>query len=114
MSAVKYIERKNGDKYPVRYDVNALCQFEDLTGGKSLLNGLADFDVRYMRALVYVGLACGHSFEEKAFKLSMLDVGKWDDLIKQVFPQCMKICREMMPQDEEGKDVKGEGKEPGE
>lgn len=113
MSAVKYITRKNGDKYPVRYDVNALCQFEDLTGGKSLLNGLGDFDVRYMRALVYVGMVCGHEYDDKKLKLSMLDVGRWDDMIKNIFPQCMAICKEMMPAEvEESKP--GEEVKPGE
>lgn len=111
MSAVKYIERKNGEKYPVRYDVNALCQFEDLTGGKSLIYGLASFDVRYIRALVYVGLICGHEFDEKKCKLSINDVGKWDDLIKHIFPQCTAILKEMMPQEEE---KPGEEKPPGE
>ena len=113
MSAVKYIKRENGESYPVRYDVNALCHFEEISGGKSLLTGMTGFDVRCMRALVYVGLSCGHEFEKKDFLMTPSDVGRWDDMIKTVFPQCMKIMKEMTAK-EGKKDKSGEGKKPGE
>jgi hypothetical protein len=112
MSAVKYITRENGEKYPVRYDVNALCQFEEISGGKTLLSGTVGFDVRCMRALVYVGLVCGHEFEKKDFLLTPLDIGRWDDMMK-VTAQCTAILNEMIfGVKQKGK--KGEDKKPGE
>ena len=109
MSAVKYITRDNKEIYPIRYDVNAFCQFEEISGGKSLINGTDNFDMRCIRALVFVGLACGHEFNGKEFKLRPYDIGKWDDLISTVFPQCAAVLKEMGPTKEEKKTSEASG-----
>lgn len=106
MSAVQYIKRENGESYPVRYDVNALCHFEEISGGKSLINGTDGFDVRCIRALIFVGLYCGHEFTKQEFKLTPLDIGRWEDLIKTVFPQCSKILKDMSGKQKEGEEAK--------
>jgi len=72
MQTVKHITVA-GVSYPVRYDVNALCEFEELTG-MSLLQR-PRLDMRSMRALVFVGLKSGHQFEEKEFDKTLEDVG---------------------------------------
>lgn len=86
MSAVKYVDI-NGESMPVRYDVNALCLFEDLTG-RSLLKGLKasigpdgkpqiDLTTKELRAIVFVGLKSGARFDKKEFKHNIEDVGEW-------------------------------------
>lgn len=102
MSAVKYIKRENGESYPCRYDVNALCHFEEVSGGKSLINGEVGVDVKWMRALVYVGLYCGADFTNREFKLTPLDIGRWEDFF-HVFGQCLEVYK---------KQNEGEKKEP--
>jgi hypothetical protein len=81
MSAVKHIE-VNGQSYPVRYDINALCEFEDITG-KSLISGIGETDIRSIRALVFVGLKSGHDFHYKGitkFTHTINEVGQWLNL----------------------------------
>jgi hypothetical protein len=97
MSAVKQIE-VNGQSYPVRYDINALCEFEDITG-KSLITGIGETDVRSIRALVYVGLKSGHSFHYKGvtkFTHSIEEVGQWLDLQNGVVGKFMEALSESL------------------
>lgn len=97
MSAFREVE-VNGQKYPVRYDMNALCEFEDITG-KSLIKGMVDSDVRCIRALVYVGLKCGHDFKQKGvtkFTHSINDVGQMLDLTSGVVNRFMEVLNESL------------------
>lgn len=106
MQPVKYIKRANGESYPCRYDINAMCHFEEISGGKSLANGASNIDVRWMRALIYAGLFCGADFtNKKDFLLTPLDIGRWEDF-KDVFAQCLTVFKEM-----NGKNDDGEKKE---
>lgn len=97
MSAVKNIE-VNGQSYPVRYDMNALCEFEDITG-KSLLSGMGEVDMRSLRALIYVGLKSGHNFQSKGvtkFTHSIDDVGQWIDLTSGIGEKFMEVLHESL------------------
>lgn len=102
MSAVKQVEI-DGKKYPVRYGMNAYCEFEEITG-KSLISGFAYMDVRSIRALIYTGLKAGHKFEydgNKPFDKTIEDVGEMVDLKSNVFKQCMDILHESLGLDKE-------------
>lgn len=87
--AVKSIE-VNGQLYPIRYDMNALIEFEDITG-KSLLNGLSEEEaksIKVLRALAFVGLKSGHYFEKQGkekFPHTLEDVGSWFDISDSSF-----------------------------
>lgn len=70
-AAVKQIEI-SGKHYPVRYDVNALCDYEEITGREIWDKKLG---LKEIRALVYVGLKAGHAFEQRPFNLTLTDVG---------------------------------------
>jgi hypothetical protein len=97
MSAVKQIE-VNGQLYPVRYDVNALCEFEDITG-KSLITGVGETDLRAMRALVYVGLKSGHDFQYKGvtrFTHTISEVGQWLNLTDGTVGKFMEALHESL------------------
>jgi len=93
MSAVKEIEI-DGKKYPVRYDLNAICEFEDLTG-KSLLAGDMKEglrDPKALRALVFVGLKCGHRYangKDVKFEMDIEDVGSLLGLVDGTFTKFM-------------------------
>lgn len=96
MSAYKTVSF-GGKSYPVRYDVNALCDFEDLSG-KSLVNGSIDMDIRCLRALVYVGLKCGHNFTNKTekFPLSLQDVGEMVSLNDDTMKNFMAVLEDSL------------------
>lgn len=101
MSAVKYVKRNNGESYPVRYEINAYCHFEDITG-KNLVHLIQNpelFDFRAIRAMVFVGIVYGHEFAKKQCQITVQDVGRWDDAM-DAFVQCMSILKEQSPQNE--------------
>jgi hypothetical protein len=78
MLTVKEIE-VNGQKFPVRYDLNALCELEELTG-YNMLDGSMQFNMRSLRGLAYVGLKHGHRYQHNntsQFTKSLDDVGTW-------------------------------------
>lgn len=69
----------NGQKFPVRYDINALGELEHLTG-QNTLDGSMKFDIRALHALAYVGLKCGHKFQHRdtsKFDKSLEQLGEW-------------------------------------
>jgi hypothetical protein len=69
----------HGSKYPVRYDINAFAEYEELTG-KSFASILSPMDMKSLRALAFVGLKYGHSHaHNKVTKLdkSIDDIGTW-------------------------------------
>lgn len=69
----------NGAKYPVRYDVNSLAEYEDLTG-KSFITIFQTMDIRGLRALAFVGLKCGHTHHYNKvtqFNKSLIECGEW-------------------------------------
>lgn len=75
---VKFIDI-GGEKRPVRYSVNALIEFEDLTGLNILSAGsVIDFrELKTLRALAFVGLKHGARAEKKQFDIVLEDVGDW-------------------------------------
>lgn len=110
MSAVKYIKRKNGESYPIRYEVNAYCHFEDITGKNlvSVISNVQNFDFRSIRAMILVGILYGSQYANKECLLTLVDIGRWDDCM-EVFGQCMEILRDQSPQNKEGeKEASGE------
>jgi hypothetical protein len=113
MSAVKQVEI-NGKSYPVRYDINALCEFEELTG-KSLINGKVEFDLKGIRAMVYVGLKSGHCFNNKSeFQHTIQEVGSWLNLTDGTFNKFMGALNESVGFDTESTEENKEGEKPGE
>lgn len=78
---IKYIEI-GGTKRPVRYNNNALEEFEELTG-LSVMDGLKLTKVKHLKALAYCGLK--HGFLEvcdysKDFPETLQTVGRWLDI----------------------------------
>lgn len=69
----------NGTKFPVRYDVNALSEFETITG-KNYFDAIQNPDMNTFRGLAYVGLKCGHEFNNQGlvpFNKTLQEVGRW-------------------------------------
>jgi ABC-type thiamine transport system substrate-binding protein len=69
-----------GQKRPVKYNINALIEFEELTGIDVVagLDAKALAKIKNMRALAFVGLKHGHLENSKEpFPFSIDDVGKW-------------------------------------
>jgi hypothetical protein len=67
-----------GEKYPVRYDVNALGEFELITGENTLDGSIKQFNIRMLHALAYVGLKHGHLYQNKTpFTKSHAELGAW-------------------------------------
>jgi hypothetical protein len=109
MSPVKYLKRANGESYPVRYEVNAYCDFEDITG-KNLVRLIENpelFDFRSIRAMVFVGIVYGHEYAKKQCQITLKDVGRWEDAM-DAFVQCMGILKEQSPQNEGKPESQGE------
>jgi hypothetical protein len=105
MSAIKQI--KIGERsYPVRYDINALCEFEEITG-KSLINGSLDMDLRCLRALMYVGMKCGQSYANplEKFPLSLPQVGAMVELKGDMMKLFMEVLQESLGVKNEGQDL---------
>jgi hypothetical protein len=78
---VKQIEI-GGELRPVHFSINALIEFEELTG-TDMLNGgtMVDFrSLKKLRALTYVGLKYGARNEGKEFKHTQDEVGDWLNL----------------------------------
>lgn len=75
---VKFIDI-GGEKRPVRYSVNALIEFEEMTGLNILSAGsVIDFrELKTLRALAFVGLKHGARAEKKQFDIVIEDVGDW-------------------------------------
>lgn len=68
-----------GERRPVKYTVNALLEFEELTGLEIL--GTIDQNqfgkLKNMRALAFVGLKHGAKAENKEVDFKLEDVGDW-------------------------------------
>lgn len=78
MLTVKEVEISS-QRFPVRYDINALGELESLTG-QNTLNGEMNFDIRCMHALAYVGLKHGHKYQYNnvtQFGKTLEEVGAW-------------------------------------
>jgi hypothetical protein len=109
---LKYINV--GDrKYPCRYDINALCQIEALTG-KSFISGVADISITIGRAIVFAGLSCGARFNKEKFKYTIDDIGEWEDFLTGVLPQCVAVLNESLGVTEETKSSDEKADKPGE
>lgn len=109
----------NDKSYPVRFDVNSLCEFEEITG-RSLLTKSVSVDLRFVRALVYVGLKGGHSYQEgKRFEQTLESIGlligehvKKHGSIEGVLSKFLPVLQECLGVKSE--DSKQAGDEPGE
>jgi hypothetical protein len=103
----------NDQKFPVRYDMNALCELEELTG-QNTLNGTMKFDMKCLRALAYVGLKHGHRYQHAGksdFDKTLEGVGSWMDVkFLKLFPP---ILFEFTNGDQETKE-ENKSEEPGE
>lgn len=81
---LKYIEI-GGQKRPVRYNHNALEEFEELTGLSMLEDGIVDGlkKVKVQKALAFCGLKHGF-LESTDYKgevpFTLQDVGRWLDV----------------------------------
>lgn len=79
---LKYIEI-GGQQRPVRYNQNALEEFEVLTG-LSVLDGLTFKKVGHVKALAFCGLKHGYleskDYKEDAIPFTITDVGRWLDM----------------------------------
>jgi hypothetical protein len=79
MSAIKHI-KFGGISAPIRFDVNAYCEFEEITK-RSLINGFVFMDFSAIRALYYVALKCGFKFENnQGYKKTIEEVGECIDI----------------------------------
>jgi hypothetical protein len=71
----------NGAQYPIRYDVNALSEYEEITGKSfvTIFSEENDMGIRALFALAYVGMKCGHNFQNKIipFSQSREQLGGW-------------------------------------
>lgn len=66
-----------GEERPVKYTLNAVIEFEELTG-IDVTKGSPDFArIASMRALAFVGLKHGAKVEKKEFNHTLEDVGEW-------------------------------------
>lgn len=90
---MRYIQL-GGEKRPIRFTVNAIMEFEDLTGLDIMtIEGQSKMEsVRNVRALAFVGLKSGFKkeFPNKDVPFSIDDVGDWLDtenieLVKNAF-----------------------------
>jgi hypothetical protein len=75
---VKHIEI-GGKSRPVLYSINALIEFEELTG-HDMLNTSLNMDLRSLkklRALAFVGLKYGAKHEGLTEKIELDTVGDW-------------------------------------
>jgi hypothetical protein len=69
----------NGAKFPVRYDVNAWVEYENIVS-KSFTSIFEPMNITNSRALAYVGLKCGHSYHFNKitqFNKSIEEVGEF-------------------------------------
>lgn len=113
MSPTKAIDI-NGQVYPVRYDVNSYCEFEEITG-RSLINGFAYMDVRSIRALVFVGMKSGHKFQFQGnipFNKTLDEVGELIDLKSGMLKNFISALHDSLGITPE--DLKKENEKPGE
>lgn len=113
MLTVKQVDI-NGQTFPVRYDMNALCELEELTG-QNTLSGTLTFDMKCLRALAYVGLKHGHKYQHSnitQFAKTIEEVGSWMDVkFLKLFPP---ILFEFTNGEQEKKPESGKDQEPGE
>ena len=68
-----------GRKRPVKYNINALIEFEELTGSEIIGNIDPNQFARLknMRALAFCGLKCGAIDQKKEIDFTIEDVGSW-------------------------------------
>jgi hypothetical protein len=113
MITVKQVDI-NGQLFPVRYDMNALCELEELTG-QNTLSGTMTFDMKCLRALAYVGLKHGYKYQNnntKQFAKTIEDVGSWMDVkFLKLFPP---VLFEFTNGEQENKPESEKAQEPGE
>lgn len=78
---MKHIEL-GGQRRPVHFNVNALIEFDEITG-LDVTAGVLYVEIRKLknqRALAYVGLKYGALEEKQQFNLSLAEVGDLMDL----------------------------------
>lgn len=79
----------NGQEHPVKYNINAIIEFEELTG-YDLSTGILVKELaktKNMRDFIYVGLKNGADVEGQEFKFDLHHVGKFvkmTDLTKYI------------------------------
>ena len=91
---VKHIEI-GGASRPVLYNINALIEFEELTGHEILQNSL-QMDLRSLkklRALAYVGLKYGARREGLKEVITLDEVGEWLSISDNSIPQIVEAFR---------------------
>jgi hypothetical protein len=91
---VKHIEI-GGKTRPLLYNINALIEFEELTGDEILKTSL-NMDLRSLkkiRALAYVGLKYGAKAEESTEIFTLEKVGDWINLSDETIPNIVKAFR---------------------
>lgn len=110
----------NGKSYPFRYDINALCEYEQLTGS-SLMNGAMTFSFSFIRALLYVGMKSGHKYEDRKFKLTLESVGeivgevmKEDGELERIMGEVTTLLNKCLGIKERKEESHKEGDSPGE
>jgi len=89
-----------GEKRPVKFSMNALCEFGDLTDTTALdferfeKKGMSYSEVR---ALIYAGLKEGYRVEKKDFDATLEDVGDWigEDIDK--IQEFIEVFTDQMP-----------------
>ena len=88
-----------GEKRPVKYGMNALAIFGDLTG--TGLNDLSKFETEMtfseVLSLIYAGLKEGARQAKKEFTLTVEDVGDFLDDDVDKIQEFMKVFTEQMP-----------------
>ena len=87
---------------PIRFNFNALCEFEDITG-IPFMEGIASLDLRGMRALIYVGLKSGAQQDGKPFEYTIDQVGEWLQVDTKLMEEVAIILAESLPQGKPGK-----------
>lgn len=80
---LKYIEI-GGQSRPVRYNQNALEEFEELTG-LSVLEGMNIKKISDIKKLAFCGLKHGYlesvDYKEEKPPFTLTDVGRWFDMV---------------------------------
>lgn len=91
-----------GEERPVKYTLNAVIEFEEITG-IDMTKGSPDFTrLKSLRALCFVGLKHGAKSEGKPFENTLEEVGEWLGASDSILIDVMNVFK---------KDT-GSGKEP--
>lgn len=97
----------DGDSYVLKYDINRLCELEDLTGQQAgdLVPKVGKGSMKIMRAFLWAGL--------KAYDLSLVEAGEVLQRLtyKKAGPLIIEAMRRAFPVDsEDGEADAGEAK----